>query len=222
MKAGRAYQTDYASHEGLIHSFARKGYARLQAAHVSVEYEDVFQDMCFSFAKAQKSYNPETGFSFTAYFGRAIWNDFNKKAQNAISEQVELGLVRVEDMATEDNDGDMLEYLIADIENASAPDELIERRQEFISRFEMVLRSVSPATRKVIIQFMAPSDSLKEMHKARRAHFELSVSMGIRKKPVAETITIEYVIQEILEDAKDRSRARAELREVVEKMESMG
>lgn len=222
MNTGRAYQTDFALHANLIHTFARKGFARLQAANVPIDYEDVYQDMCISFTKAQKSYNPETGFSFTAYFGRAIWNDFNKIADKAIRERVELGLCALEDMSPEDDGGDALEFVIAEVDGGEAPDELIERRQEFLARFGEVMRSVSPNTRKVIVQFMAPTEALREIHAARRAHYEWSMKLGKPTKGIPEQITLDFIVRELIADSSERTQVRQELKDVVVKMENFG
>ena len=77
--ANRAYSTDFSAHRNLIYKLALKGWGRLQAAGVVMDVEDVFQEMSLIYCKAAEGYDPKHGITFTAYLGRAIWNDFNTK-----------------------------------------------------------------------------------------------------------------------------------------------
>jgi RNA polymerase sigma factor (sigma-70 family) len=212
----RAFSTEFASHEGLIHSFARKGYGRLQAARVSIDYEDVFQEMCVSFTKAKAKYDPQTGFSFSAYFGRAIWNDFNKFADRLITERVELGIINFEDMKSgDDTDGDITEVLMVEMESYELPESRLEGFQDFVSNFSKVMNSLSPVTRKVLLQFIAPSDQMKEHHVAKKGQYDWGRQMGVLEKKVPDLITIEFVIRESLTDENERRVVRAEIKRLL-------
>lgn len=93
LQANRAYSTDFAAHRDLICKLARKGWGRLQAAGVVIDYDDVFQEMSLIYCKAAERYDATKGFTFTAYLGQAIWHDFNKVAQRLTNDQCGLGLV---------------------------------------------------------------------------------------------------------------------------------
>lgn len=107
----RGYSTNYDDHVGLIHKFARKGFARLQAAGVVIDYEDVFQEMSLIYCRAADRYDPSKGFTFTAYLGSAIWMDFNQIADRLIKDQCGLGLVRIEQFSDEDDTMDSYSYI---------------------------------------------------------------------------------------------------------------
>lgn len=127
-KKGRAYSTAFEDHKQLIHQMARKGYLRLQGAHISIDYEDVFQEMCVTYAKAVNKYNPEYGVTFTAYLGRAIWNEFNSFAEREITHKIELCSVSIEGAlaSSEDSDIDLYEVLPSD---EPTPEQILEAKQ---------------------------------------------------------------------------------------------
>lgn len=104
LQANRAYSTDFAAHRDLICKLAQKGWGRLQQAGVVMDFEDVFQEMSVIYCKAAEGYDPSRGFTFTAYLGRAIWQDFNKFAERLINDQCGLGLVRIEEVGDEELD----------------------------------------------------------------------------------------------------------------------
>ncbi|WP_374335301.1 sigma-70 family RNA polymerase sigma factor [Methyloversatilis sp.] len=216
----RCYSTEFADHEGLIHSFARKGFGRLQAARVSIDYDDVFQEMCLSFTKAREKYNPDAGFSFSAYFGRAIWNDFNKFAERLISERVDLGLINFEDMKGEDDDGgDITEYLMLDVQFHETPESRLEDSQEFIQRFGKIMRQLSPVTRKVVVQFVAPSEQMKAHFIARKSQYEWGEQMGVSQRRMPDHISLDFVIREMVSDPQERTMVRAEIKRLLQSME---
>ncbi len=61
--------------------------------------------MSESFVRAQKTFDPTKGFSFSAYYGQSCWHNFNKWAAKLIEEKQELGLVSVEAMSIEHDAG---------------------------------------------------------------------------------------------------------------------
>lgn len=100
----RAYSTDFSAHRDLICKLAQKGWGRLQAAGVVIDFDDVFQEMSVIYCKAADRYDPTKGYTFTAYLGQAIWNDFNKVATRLTNDQCGLGLVRIGDIGDDEMD----------------------------------------------------------------------------------------------------------------------
>lgn len=157
MAASRAFSTDYNDHMGLLHTFARKGWSRLIASQISVDYEDVVQELSVAFVKAINSYDPSKGYSFTAYAGRAMWNEFNRYAKKQINEATELGTLSIQALdARSDTDegGDLYEVFDS---GAPTPEEQLERKQEIIGN----LRKLSPTAKFLVSQMMSPSPELE-------------------------------------------------------------
>lgn len=123
----RAYSTEFSDHRDLICKMAQKGWGRLQSAGVVIDFDDVFQEMSISYLKAARCFNPEVGFTFTAYLGRAIWNEFNKFAERLIRDQCGLGLVRVQDIGDDEQDT----YEILSDDSALSPEQLAINRESF-------------------------------------------------------------------------------------------
>lgn len=152
--SSRAFSTNYQDHIGLVHQFARKGWGRMIAAHVAVEYDDVVQEMSVTFTKAVRAYDPEHGGSFSAYVGRAIWNDFNRYANKRIAENMELGLVSMQELEGDGEEGGHFD-VIAD--TARTPEEALERKQDMLEN----LRSLKPTARFLAAQLISPDPALE-------------------------------------------------------------
>lgn len=69
---------EYKDNIGLVHVVARRYYGWTMALGVSMDYEDVFQEVSLAYVTAQRSYNPDSGYKFSAYFTRAAQNQIRK------------------------------------------------------------------------------------------------------------------------------------------------
>lgn len=78
----------YKANVGLVHTVSRKGYTRLLAARVTIDYEDVFQEMSIVFLKAYNGFDASKGFKFSTYFFMAAFNRLNTWAQNLIDDRM--------------------------------------------------------------------------------------------------------------------------------------
>lgn len=68
----------YEGNIGLIHLVARKVFARTNAMNIGVEYEDLFQELSIVFLNAVEKFNPELGFTISAYFTRSAYTFADK------------------------------------------------------------------------------------------------------------------------------------------------
>lgn len=168
----------FRKYEALLNGLARKCYGRLMAAGVVIYYEDVFQNMSMSFVQAHRTYKPEMGYSFSAYFGRACFNNFNKWAKKLIREQtgmensvdengefstkqVGARLVRVADLMDggHDTDGDYsvrrnhFEAMLFESDSALSPEEELMRKQEN----RQIIGRLSGQAKKVMAKLIDPS-----------------------------------------------------------------
>ena len=170
----RAYSTDLNYHTGLIHTLTKKCWGRLVEAGVNeFEYEDIYQINCVSYVKVSRAYDPERGVTFTAYLGRAIYNEFNKFAERVIAEKCELGLIPYADFATEDGEADLLEFATTE---QMAEDIMAEKISRDIARENIA--KLSKLGKLVIRELLAPSDELKKTFEGLKAHAELSKQQG--------------------------------------------
>jgi RNA polymerase sigma factor (sigma-70 family) len=88
----------YKANVGLVHSVSRKGFARLTAARVGIDYEDVFQEMSMVFLKAYQGFDESRGFKFSTYFYMAAYNRLNAWATDMIDERVKHGVVSIDEL----------------------------------------------------------------------------------------------------------------------------
>lgn len=145
----RGYRTDFSSHRGMILTMARKGWGRLQEAGVVMDFDDVFQEMLVIYCKVVKGYDASKGITFTAYLGRAIWNDFNKFAERLINDQCGLGLVRVSEIGADDG----MDFYEISVSPALNPEEVCINSRTFQEN----MGKLPSIERQVIENFVAGS-----------------------------------------------------------------
>lgn len=88
----------YKANVGLVHSVSRKGFARLTAAKVGIDYEDVFQEMSMVFLKAYQGFDESRGFKFSTYYYMAAYNRLNAWATDMIDERIKHGVVSIDEL----------------------------------------------------------------------------------------------------------------------------
>jgi hypothetical protein len=157
----KSTSTKYEDHTGLLHKLAARGWGRLEAAGVPTAYDDVFQLMSESFVRCQKTFDPTKGFTFSAYYGRSCWNNFNKWAADQIEEKHELGLVSVESLSVEHDDGagsDAYEFINCAAEDDT--DESAEDRLQSRQESHRAARMLSPDAKRVIALLVHNSPEL--------------------------------------------------------------
>jgi hypothetical protein len=111
----------FEDHAGIMNKLAKMFFARMMAAQIhSATYDEIMGELSLAFVKAAKGYNPDAGFTFTAFLERCCLNHCNKWASKLIKEQygsdraidfheaalghMGLGYVSVHDMETEDGE----------------------------------------------------------------------------------------------------------------------
>jgi DNA-directed RNA polymerase specialized sigma24 family protein len=160
--------TRYEDHTGMLHKLAKRGWGRLLENGLETPYEDVFQQMCESFVKCQATYKADTGFSFSAYYGRSIWNNFNKWAERLIEEKHTLGMVSVESLCGSDEEGerDVYEFIEQNEDDADdSPEERLAARQES----HRLARMLSDDAKRIVALLVNPTADLQAWFDARNA-----------------------------------------------------
>lgn len=93
----------YKANVGLVHSVSRKGFNRLLAAHVTIDYEDVFQEMSIVFLRACDGFDESRGFKFSTFYFRSAFNRLNTWVQDLIDDRMHYS--NIDDMGGEDSEG---------------------------------------------------------------------------------------------------------------------
>lgn len=151
----------YQANIGLVHTVARKGHARLLAAGVGLDYDDVFQELSIVFLKAYEKFDAERGFKFSTYFWMSAYNKLNSWAQDMIDERLRHGVVSIQEMsANSGEEFDLEEVLMAD---PNTP----ESHYRVTQFLEHIARSLSPLAALILNWVVAPPpEMLSEIRKA--------------------------------------------------------
>lgn len=207
MSNDRRFSTSFKDHAGLLHRFAKGGYARLMNAGVSIDYEDVFQEMCVGYVKAAEKYKPDSGINFSTYMGRAVINNFNKYAEKELNTHFRLGLISVQALEIEDG-SDAYEFLETEDDTPTIAD-MISASQEM----KLKSRFLTKNAKSVIRELIKPSKKLLAFQKsfnedmiARKERGEISKAMTF------DDISIRLIVRFLDLKLEERARLRTELK----------
>lgn len=190
----------YADNTGLIHTVARKGYARLQAIGAATDYEDVFQELSLVFMRAYELFDESAGIQFSSYFMRAAYNELNKIAKPFEIERVELGFRSVEEMNSWSEDGEQgIEERIA-CERGTPEEELAAA-----GFAKEMLEQLSPLASALVRMTIDPPEFMEREFYALQAHAEHARSIGIERR-ARNSLNLSFVCQ-VLEKTTDLSVA---------------
>ncbi len=164
----------YKANVGLVHSVSRKGYTRLLAARVTIDYEDVFQEMSVVFLKACDGFDESRGFKFSTYYFMAAYNRLNSWAQALIDDRMRYTSIDDMNSAGED-DYNLEEVLWQDYDTP-------EGHYAVGQMIEHIAKSLSPLASLILTWTISPpKEVVSEIEKARiNAEFGRSLGYNTR------------------------------------------
>jgi hypothetical protein len=172
----------YKANVGLVHTVSRKGYTRLLAARVTIDYEDVFQEMSIVFLKAYEKFDASLGFQFSTFFYRAAFNRLNNWAQDLIDDRLRYS--NIEDMGSEEaNDLESVLWQDHDTpEGHYAVNQMIEH----------IAKSLSPLASLIFTWSLAPPPEINQEIRKAQINAEFGRSLGYDTRCMAQ-LTPRYV-----------------------------
>lgn len=189
----RGFTTDFENHAGLIHSITRKCMGRLYNLGFNIEYEDLFQDNCLSYTKAMIGYDAERGITFSAYMGRAIYNQFNNQVEKMLNERSGINTVLV----GEDNDVDDIHYNNSNNQDGDLYNHhysmTVEDKAVLSDEIRGRISKLSSLAKLVIRELISPSEDLLKTREGIRAHAELARSLNKRVPHVPQDVNLKLI-----------------------------
>jgi hypothetical protein len=196
MTIARNRSLDYRHHIGLMQKWAVKFHSRLVAAGLGVEFDDVMGELRLAFVKSSQGYDPERGYTFTAFLQQCCQNHFNKYANRLMLEQFGcshaddaakwagkqgLGLISVQaiEAANPDPDGGSFYDGVED-ETYATPEQLIEAGQTV--RDLIGDGSLLPETRAYIARLINPDVEIGDVVRERILARQSEVKKQIKSR----------------------------------------
>jgi DNA-directed RNA polymerase specialized sigma24 family protein len=135
--------------QNLLTRLAGKCYRRVAAMGLSMEFDDVLQEMRLSYVKAKAAWKPDGGSRFSTYCQTACINNFNNAIRKMESERAELGMVSINAFSGEDIDGaiDPMEIML---NAAGDKSDLPEARLEGAQELQRNLKGLSPGAMRLV------------------------------------------------------------------------
>lgn len=166
----------YKANVGLVHAVAKKGYTRLAAANVSVDYEDVFQEMAIVFLKAYEHFDASLGFQFSTFYYRSAYNRLNKWATDLIDERLKHGVVSIDELNdSADTESSLEEVLMVDPDTPEAHCRVTEL-------LEHIARKLSPLANLILTWAVAPPKELLDEVRKAELNAEFGRSLGLNAR----------------------------------------
>jgi hypothetical protein len=142
---------------------------------------------CESYVKAANLYDRTYGVTFSAYLGRAIYNQFNRCLEKEIRTRTELGMLSYDGFGSENEDFNFLEvYAVQGDEGVISEKLMREEARKNIA-------TLSSFAKLVIRELLAPSEGVLKTHEGMIAHSELAKKRGETSLRVPNDINIRTI-----------------------------
>lgn len=178
----------YEQNKGLVHAVSRKGFARFSGLGVSMDYEDIFQEMSVIFLKAYEGFDDSKGFKFTTYFYMSAFNRINSWLQKLADERVVHGVVSIEELNARsggDGENNLSDLLMID----RATPETYCQLNQFITHAD---KSLSPLASLILSWCLSPPPELLEQLRKAEVHAEYGRKLGFETRCMSK-LTPRYV-----------------------------
>lgn len=169
-KAEQMYQDNL----GLVHMLSKRVFARTQAAKLSMQYEDVFQEVSLVLVKASEKFEPNKGLTFSAYLTRAAYNNINR-----IVEKETNFVIKLETISNVDEELGEIQFP----SNALNPEQECQLSEHLATH----MASLSVNGRRIINWMVNPPKRLLEEIKMAECKVQLCNAAGQRRQTVKFT-----------------------------------
>lgn len=133
----------------LLHKVAMTCYARVMSMGLSMNFDDVHQEMLLSYVKAKAKWNPEGEAVFNTYCKIVCENNFNHAIKKMERERHELGMVSINSLCSNEDGSadDPMELMLA---AAGSLRDRPEYRMEQAGEMRANMARLSPGAKKLV------------------------------------------------------------------------
>ncbi|NQZ54735.1 MAG: hypothetical protein HRT93_10865 [Piscirickettsiaceae bacterium] len=150
---------------GLVHMIAGKIFRRVSGMSLTLEYEDVFQELAIAYMKAYEGFDSTRGYKFSAYFTKVAFRWANKLIEKECRQEIDMKEKSLDSMF----DTQM------GVEGSAAPPEKIVEAMEL---FETVYERLSPLAKKSVdLAIESPPELIRELE-MREVKTDVAIETG--------------------------------------------
>lgn len=191
----------------LLMSMARRVQRRCHAAGAkSVQFEDIFQEMCVAYVFATHRYNSELGVPFGAFLVRGVSLHINRWVQREIGQKL-LAPFDLDFTADKDEDGGSLQEVIADPNAEDPEDRVIEE-----DCWNRAMALASPRTRQFLQILRDPPPKVVDMVRAFKFRRQFAKTRNAAVAPAPKDVTASIVFELMGCAHPERTKIYAEIR----------
>lgn len=180
---------EWKDYEKFIASLAWKSHRRAMGQGLNVDYEDIFQEASVAFCRARLSFNPNLGFKFTTYCGRAVLTALARYF-DMMNRQL-VGKTTSLDTMLSDEEGDA-----HDLFEGNAPNPVTQLQLE--EELERAVQALGPLGAQMIEWMMNPPPEVQREVEALQWKIERMVQMGMRPNRQTVSVDTRFLLGELL------------------------
>lgn len=197
----------FEDYQKLVAQQAWKAHTRLHAFGIySMEFDDVYQEMCAFYSMALKTFDDSKGFCFTTYLVTVMQRQFKRVLDNLIEERKVLTSVEEIESRNSSDEGFSLYDVIATDEPLIEDD--VSRKLDVLAKLE----SLSDKSKLILIELINPSAELTEEFEAKIAHCKFGRELGVAQGRMPAELNFKLICEHHGLNTRDRQKIRNELK----------
>lgn len=198
---------EFKDYQKLVAQQAWKAHTRLHAFGIhSMEYEDVYQEMCVFFAIALKTFDNSKGFCFSTYLVTVMQRQFKRLVDDLIEERTHISSVEEIEARSGSEEGFSLYDVIASNEPLIEDD--VSRKLDVMAK----LNTLSDKSKLVLIELINPSIGLQEEFEAKVAHCKFGRELGVTNGRMPQDVNLHLICEHHGLTNQDKRKIRTELK----------
>lgn len=198
---------EFSDYQKLVAQQAWKAHTRLHALKVySMEFDDVYQEMCAFYSIALKTFDSSKGFCFSTYLVTVMQRQFKRLLDDLVEERKLISSVEEIEARGSHEEGFSLYDVIASNEPLLEDD--ISHKLDVLAK----LNTLSDTSKLVLIELINPSIELQEEFEAKLAHCQFGRELGVAKGRMPHDLNIHMICEHHRLNSAEKRKIRTELK----------
>jgi RNA polymerase sigma factor (sigma-70 family) len=185
-------QTSFEGNYKLLHKLCHSYVKKAKMAGLVLDYDDLYQEACLTWVKAQKSFDPSKNFRFTTYMGVAVAHRLAGSLHKAFEDRRVL-VKQVRNSEDDPSQESWLESVSLDVGAELSPEDKIEQeefRQVFYDR-------LSPEARMVLSIIEDTPKEIQDELVAMQEKSKYGRSLGVNSKAPTD-VSFSFVARHVM------------------------
>jgi DNA-directed RNA polymerase sigma subunit (sigma70/sigma32) len=199
---------EFKDYQKLVSQQAWKALTRLHALGIhSMDFDDVYQEMCLYYTIALKTFDASKGFVFSTYVVTVMQRRFQRVVTDLVEERGHMTSVEEIEARTSSEDGfSLYEHVSTD---APSIEDAIAHKIETVAKLE----KLSTGAKMILMELINPSAELEEEFNAKQAHVRFGRELGVANGRISSDLSLHHICEHYGISGAARRQLRSELKD---------